>query len=84
MIWLTSCLLFVNCLYESQQDVYKDIILSIMLTSCYKDNILVDDVNKLLQRYYPANNVNKMNDVVEVIYHLQKSCWDVLQDAEMI
>ena len=71
MIWLTSCLLFVNCLYESQQDVWKDIILTIMLTSCYKDNILVDDVNK-------------MNDVVEVIYHLQKSCWDVLQDAEMI
>ena len=71
MIWLTSCLLFVNCLYESQQVDCKDIFLFMMLTSCYKDNILVDDVNK-------------MNDVVEVIYHLQKSCWDVLQDAEMI
>ena len=51
--WLTSCLLFVNCLYESQQVVCKeflvkmfckDIFLLMMLTSClnvYKDIILL-------------------------------------------
>ena len=37
MIWLTSCLLFVNYLYESQQNVWKD-------------NILVDDVNKMFEK----------------------------------
>ena len=35
--WLTFCLLFVNYLYESQQDVWKD-------------NILVDDLNKMFEK----------------------------------
>ena len=47
--WLTSCLLFVNYLYESQQAVYKDI-------------ILADDV---LQRYYLVDNVNKLYECLQ-------------------
>ena len=62
-------MLYVNCLYESQQVVYKMIDLVKMF---YKDII-------------SANDVYKVIDVDEIIYNLfalftkWKGCWDCLQ-----
>ena len=96
MIWLTFCLLFVNYLYESQQDVWKDIILPIMLTSCYKDIILPIMLTRwmMLLKWFTIckrvvwmfvnNDMNLLRIWLALLIRLQTSCLIIVNTRENI
>ena len=81
--WLTFCLLFVNYLYESQQDVWKDIILPIMLTR-WMMLLKWFTICKRVVWMFVNNDMNLLRIWLALLIRLQTSCLIIVNTRENI